>query len=170
MLPFGILRNTMTQDHQILKHYIGCNVTMNFTKKDVKQTIYGKIMSYDLEKMVITLREAIIYEILFEEIDSFSLRGFSDLSFQDCQIIIAKIYGSAQGWIIDKVDMRDFILLKKEINIGMPIKEYTYPVVLKLRENNNIEVAEIAEDGKFLKPTNYGKIYLELISLGYSIA
>lgn len=160
----------MIHDHEILKHYIGSNATISFTKKGEKQTIYGKIMSYDLENMVITLRESIVYEILFEEIDAFSLRGFSDLSFEDCQVIISKIYGSAQGWIIDKVDMRDFIILKKELKTSMPIKEYVCPIVLKCRENNNIEVAELSEEGKFLKPINYGKIYLELISMGYSIA
>jgi hypothetical protein len=157
-------------DTSILKHYIGSEITLTYKVGQEELTQYGRLLCYDIDKDCITFRETIVNEIPLASIISFSLRGFDQLTFQDCLLIISQIYSNSTGWVLDKVSRDDFIIVKKEIDTKTLIKDYTYPIVFKKRENNSIEVAELNESGHFIQPSNYGKIYIKLINLGYLIA
>lgn len=159
----------MTEQHEILKHYIGCDITITFWHQEEKNTIQGKLLCFDIEKLSITVKESINYEIPFEKIEDFTFKGFDDLTFEDCQEIIKEIYSSAEGWTVDRVYMGQEITLKKNLNQKTRLVSFDYSIILKRHPDNSIEVKELFEDRKFIQPTNYGRIYMNLLSKGYLI-
>lgn len=161
----------MLTDYNILKHYIGCNITITFIdpRQDKTIVLHGKLICFDIETLSVTIKEDINYSIPFENIESFSLKNFYDLSFLDCQLILTQIFGSCEGWIINEVIKGEQIILKKIYNPGGSIYFQQDPVVLKRGENNSIKVFELYEK-KYYKPENYTKVYFKLIEMGYLIS
>lgn len=154
-------------DLELLKHYVGTNVTICFQQKEEEFTITGKLVCYDSEEATIKLKESILYEIGLEKIEHYSVKGFDQLTENDCMNIVKAVHGFHDGWAVKAIDGDQIVL--SNIHEQTKLVDYRNNIILTRNDHNYISVS-IFSDSRLPNKQHTGIVYSKLFSMGFAIA